>query len=314
MRLKEIPTTYREYYQTFHDAYAQKCDDTIKDIERLNIMINSIKDSIENKYELFKTKCKIDLHDYPEYISNKYDNGILDKDVKELFMKHSNNYELKVFILILKRFVNSIKNVTELNKKLQIYQKCRNITVKEYRNLLERYFTEVHKYIILDGYGYQLSPAIGVICFNRCKLVNARPKIDYKATKERKKALLDSGERLFDKDEAEFCKQNDIEYNGKDYRVFMNKDYVYEMPLLFGKFPNCTRSKFYITDRRSRQVRGKSNEDLIRECNNDTKEIVKLPLDMRTKLTMCLSVDKMLYSKFIRNENQKPIATTKAYR
>ena len=204
MRLKEIPTTYREYYQTFHDAYDKKCDDTIKDIERLNIMINSIKDSIENKYELFKTKCKIDLHDYPEYISNKYDNGILDKDVKELFIKYSNNYEVKVFILILKRYVNSIKKITELNKKLEVYQKCRNITVKEYKNLLERYFTEVHKYIILDGYGYQLSPSIGVICFNRCKLVNARPKIDYKATRERKKALLDSGEHLFDKDEAEF--------------------------------------------------------------------------------------------------------------
>ena len=314
MRLKEIPTTYREYYQTFHDAYAIKCDDTIKDIERLDIITNSIKESIEEKYEMFKKKLGIDLHAYPEYISKKYDTGILDKDIKELFTKHFNNYELKVFILILQRFVNSIKKINELNKKLTIYQKCRNLTVVEYRNMLERYFTEVHKYIILDGYGYQISPAIGTICFNRCKLINARPKIDYKATREKKKALLDSGKRLFDKDEAEFCKQNDIEYDGEDYRVFMNKDYVYEMPLLFGKFPNATRSKFYISDRRSRKVRGKSNEELIAECHNNKEEIVKLPLDMRTKLTMCLSVDKMLYSKFIRNENQKPIATTKAYR
>lgn len=314
MKIVDSPTNYREYYKTFHLAYEEKCNNVLKDIERLEIITNSLYESIEAKYNWYISRCKLDLHTYDEYNNLEYTDGTLENVVTELLMKYANIYDLKVHILILRRFTNSIKKISELKHKLDIYQKCRNLTVPQYRDLLERYFTEVHKYIILDGYGYQISPVIGVICFSRCKLVNARAKIDYKKTKLKKQELLAAGERIYNKDEAEFCKQNDIEYDGKDYRVFMNKDYVYEMPLLYGKFPNAFNSKFYITDRRSRKVRGKTNEELIKECNHDTKEIVKLPLDMRTKLTMCLSVDKMLYSKFIRNENQKPIATTKAYR
>ena len=314
MKILDKPTTYKEYFVLFHQAYDKKCEDTLKDIERLTTLTNSLKESIERKYNLFREKFNLDVHLYEEYLKMEYTDGIFDRDIKELFAKYSNNYEKKVFALILCRFSNSIKKITEQKNKLKLYEKCRNMTMREYQTMLERYFTEVHKYIILDGYGYQISPAIGVICFNRCKLRNARPKIDYALTKKKKKELLDAGERLFNKDEAEFCKQNDIDYDGRDYRVFMNKDYVYEMPLLFAKFPNAYKSKFYITDRRCRKVRGKSNEQLIEECHCNPKEIVELPLDMRTKLTMCLSVDKMLYSKFIRNENQKPIATTKAYR
>ena len=72
--------------------------------------------------------------------------------------------------------------------------------------------------------------------------------------------------------------------------------------------------RFQVTDRRARELRGKTNQDLAKECNNDTNKICELPLDVKTKLNICVEVDKMLYTKFIRNENQKPYIDTKINR
>ena len=55
-----------------------------------------------------------------------------------------------------------------------------------------------------------------------------------------------------------------------------------------------------------------SNENLIEECNEDTEKICNLQIDLKTKLTLCNKVDKILYTKFIRNEAQKSVATSKA--
>ena len=49
-------------------------------------------------------------------------------------------------------------------------------------------------------------------------------------------------------------------------------------------------------------------------CNGDTKKICELPLDLKTKVTLCDKADKILYTKFIRNEAQKPITFSKTNR
>ena len=49
-------------------------------------------------------------------------------------------------------------------------------------------------------------------------------------------------------------------------------------------------------------------------CNGNTTKICELPLDLKTKVTLCDKADKILYTKFIRNENQKPITFGKTNR
>ena len=49
-------------------------------------------------------------------------------------------------------------------------------------------------------------------------------------------------------------------------------------------------------------------------CNGDINKICELPLDLKTKVTLCDKADKILYTKFIRNENQKPITFVKTNR
>ena len=75
-KAKELgPQKYSDaYYQTFHDAYAIKCDDTIKDIERLDIITNSIKElgfnSLKNSFIPALSSWKIPSH-FPVPIESK---------------------------------------------------------------------------------------------------------------------------------------------------------------------------------------------------------------------------------------------------
>ena len=57
-----------------------------------------------------------------------------------------------------------------------------------------------------------------------------------------------------------------------------------------------------------------TNDELIELCNRDIKKICELSVDLKTKVTLCDKVNKILYTKFIRNENQKPFTFTKTNR
>ena len=63
-----------------------------------------------------------------------------------------------------------------------------------------------------------------------------------------------------------------------------------------------------------RHVKGKTNEQLINECNRDLNKICELPVDVKLKLKLCLETDNILYLNFIRNEAQQSAHTPKANR
>ena len=48
-----------------------------------------------------------------------------------------------------------------------------------------------------------------------------------------------------------------------------------------------------------------TNQQIIDMCDNNINKICEMPLDVKTKLTLCNLVDKTLYLNFIRNENQQ---------
>ena len=77
------------------------------------------------------------------------------------------------------------------------------------------------------------------------------------------------------------------------------------------KLPNGTKLKLQIGDYRHSSIRGKSNDELIAQCNSNTERICNLPIDLKTKLTLCDKADKILYTKFIRNETQTSVTFTK---
>ena len=80
------------------------------------------------------------------------------------------------------------------------------------------------------------------------------------------------------------------------------KNYIEESNL-----KDYTNIKYAPSDFRGAALRGKSNKDLAIESGNDIKKVCDLPLDYRTKLSICLDIDKLLYTNFVRNETQKAV-------
>lgn len=303
--IKETPTNFRVYYTSMKNAYTQKRDDAVKLLEELNKKVEDLHETVYKDFIINKENYSINLDNYSEFKTNKYNNGEFLRVAKGIFVNRDGNYELIGRNFDIYNLAKTQKDIVDTNKNIEFCNKLLNLTLKEYNNLLKLYYTEVQKKLILDGYGYVFSGMTGWICINRCHITKRKPHIDFKATKERKAKLLAEGKKLYNKEEAEWCKANGIEYKAEDGRVYQNIEYIYEIPLLNCKLPDGESIKFKTSDYRGANIRGKRNEDLFKEANGDKNKICQIDVDIRTKLYLCLEADYTLYNKFIRNENQK---------
>lgn len=314
MKIKDTPTNFRVYYTSMRDAFTQKREEAIEVKEELITKSEELHKKVASNYESYKNTYKVDLKEYEEFKLNEYFDGSFLKAAKSAYMNKKNNYELVSILFDLYSLAKTQKDIKDVQDKIDFYYKLLNVSLKDYSKILETYYTEVHKHLILKGEGYSLGGNIGWICFNRCKLINPKPMLDFVATNEKKRELIEQGKKPFNKEEYEFCKQNGLEYDGIQYKVYRNEEYVYELPLLHCHLPDGQSLKFEVADRRGPAVRGKTNDDLLRETKGDTNKICELPIDVRTKLNICIKADKMLYTNFIRNEDQKPYIDTQINR
>lgn len=314
MAIKEVPINFRVYYKLFIGDNKQKLEDTLKQKEDLEESVRIKHTNVSAWKDVYKKEFGVDLDVYIEFQNNKYTTGRFYKVAKGLLINKQNNYELIADLFNLFDLADTQKQIYDCVQRITFYKKCINLTLKEYTEILRIYYTEVHKKLILEGQGYAFSNGIGWICVNRCVFDRRHPMLDYAATKKKERELREKGERIYDKEEAEWCARNGLEYDGKDKRVFVCNEYCYQIPLIDCKLPGSNNLKLEIGDYRHRSLRGKSNDDIIKMCNGDTKKICELPLDLKTKVTLCDKADKILYTKFIRNENQKPITFGKTNR
>lgn len=314
MGIKETPTNFRVYYKLFIENNKRKLEDTIELIEKLEEELKTKYDNISSCIEIYKTKFNINLLDYDEFKDNKYITGKFYKLAKGLFINKQNDYELVTDLFNLYDLASKQKDLYDYTENIKFYKKCIKLTLKEYTEYLRVYYTEVHKKLILEGQGYAFSNGIGWICVNRCVFDKKKPMLSYAETKKKEKELIKKGERIYNKEEAEWCVRNGLEYNAKDKRVFIYNEYCYQIPLIDCKLPEGSNFKLEIGDYRHKNLRGKTNDEIIKLCNNDINKICELPLDLKTKVTLCDKTDKILYTKFIRNETQKPIAFGKINR
>lgn len=303
--VKETPTNFRVYYTSMKDAYTHKKEEAIGLLESLYKKVNELRETIDKDFTINRNEYPVDLNKYQEFKDNKYIDGSFLRVAKGIFANRDGNYELIGRNFDIYSLAKAQKDIVDTNKTIDFCNKLLNITLKEYNNLLKLYYTEVQKKLILDGYGYVFAGMTGWICINRCHIIKRKPHIDFKATKERKAKLLAEGKKLYNKEEAEWCKANGIEYKAEDGRVYQTVEYVYEFPLLDSKVKDGANLKFTTSDYRSSKIRGKTNADLFREANGDKNEICNIDVDIRTKLYLCLEADDTLYNKFIRNETQK---------
>lgn len=308
MGKKEIPTNFKTYYKLMLERTSKKLDSIRETKDKFEEDVRKLHEEIENKVEDYKSVYNIDVLSYNEFINNKYDNGKLYKDARGLFLNRKNDYKLVSELYDLYTYADRLKEIKELENQITHCNKLLGLSLAQYNEMLRIYYTEVHKKLILEGCGYSFGERIGWICINRVLVKNTRKKmIDYAATKKREAELKAKGIRIWNKEDAEWCKANGIEYKAEDKRVYKNNEYWYEVPLLDSRLPGSYDLDFTVTDYRHNKLRGKTNDQLIEECNSDVNKICELSIDLKSKLTLCDKVDKILYTKFIRNENQKSI-------
>lgn len=313
MGIKETPTCVKTYYSLMREHTTEKVELAKQEREDLIIKSKRLKEDLLNNKELYKEKFDIDIEKYPEFVENKYITGQFFKVAKGILINKENDYELTGEAYNIYSYAEVLSKIKDIDKQLELYAKLLKLSLKEYTEILRAYYTEVHKQLILEGNGYAFENGIGWICVNRCLVKSKRRKaIDYAATKKREAELKAQGKRIYNKEEAEWCQRNGIEYIAEDKRVFLNNEYCYEIPLIGCKLPNGTKLKLKISDYRHSSIRGKSNDELIEDCKSNTERICNLQIDLKTKLTLCDKADKILYTKFIRNETQTPVAFAKA--
>ena len=301
-QIKPMPVHIREYYKAMKDAYTQKKDEALREREELISEIEVLQQDIENRHEDY-LKYNINLSKYPEFINNEYIDGHFYRMAKGAYLNKQNDYELTAELHNLLKLAEKQYRIYELKVQLELFNKILSIKTNEYVRYMREYFNVVHKKMILEGYAYHFGNNIGDVLINRVKYTSNRKAIDYKATKAKKAEILAKGGRLYNKEEAEWCEKNGIEYKAEDGRVYLESEYYYEIFMCNKRFPEAHSFEFTPQDYRAVELRGKSNKQLIEECDNPEK-ICELPIDMKSKIHMCVEVDKMLYTNFIRNEGQ----------
>ena len=314
MAIKEIPINAKVYYKLFVRNNKQKLEDSLKLLEELEEDVEVRRKNILSWIDVYINEFNFDPNQYIEFKNNEYTIGRFYRAAKGLLINKQNDYELVGDLFTLYELASKQKEIYDLKQDIILFKKCIALSLKEYTEILRVYYTEVHKHLVLEGEGYAFSGELGWICVNRCIIDKKHPMLDYSATKKREKELLEKGERIYNKEEADWCLRNGIEYKAKDKRVFICNEYCYQIPLIDCKLPNARSLEFKVSDYRHRSCRGKTNDELIELCNRDIKKICELPVDLKTKVTLCDKVNKILYTKFIRNENQKPFTFTKTNR
>ena len=312
MGIKEVSISYRSYFKTMRNSIRPKYEEAISLYEKKLAEEKEFYNAVKSRLEIYKSSYKINLMDYNEFVENSYKTGIFYDTCKTLFINRKKNYVATSPSYTLYKLARLQKELHELKHQIAVWEKMLDLTMEEYRRVLKAFYDEVHKKMIIDGCGYAFEQPLGWVCINRCKVITNRKKLDFQGTKRNKEKLLAEGKRLWNKEEAEYAASIGADYNGVDYRVYLNAEYVYEFPIIGCRLTRDSY-RFYIPQS-SRHSREHTEEEFIELCNKDKEKICELNTDLKYKLKLCLKVDDLLYLNFIRNEAQQSAHTKKTNR
>lgn len=303
----ERPTKLNDYYYSMRNKALYRVDKFREDLDNKRIECNALREDIKSKYDLYKDEYNLDLNNYSEFRNNTFTSGQFRRAAMTAYMNRKNEHKLVIELYDLIRLVNLQKKIIELEKQYRIYRVLANLKYNEYRDIVNTYYNKVQELMILDGKGYAFTGKMGWICINRYKKRGKHTEtLDYEATRKAKEKLIAEGKKPYDKEEAEWCKEHGVPYDGVKYAVITKREYEYEIPLIESHIPGGKSfQRITSADYINKSLRGKTYDDMIEMCHHNVDEIIKLDVDIKKKLEMCLRVNSLLYTKYIRHENQK---------
>lgn len=300
------PTTISIYFHKMHDRAVYRVDKLERELEEKRLSCIALRDDVKSQYNVYKDKFGINLLNYKEFVNNTYTDGSFRKAAMMAYLNRKNNHELTIELYNLVKLANLQKRVKELAKEYEVYKKLAVIGYKEYCRIVSLYYKKVQELMILDAKGYAFTGRMGWTCINRYKKKSNNNKIDYEATRKAKEKLIAEGKKPYDAEEAKWCKDNGFPYDGVKYVVLRNVEYDYELPLIESHIPGGKSFKHITSaDYINKELRGKSYDDMIKLCHHNVDEVLDLDIDIKKKLAICLRINSLLYTKYIRHESQK---------
>lgn len=314
MAIKETPTNYRVYFKTMKNSIRPQYNAALDKYEKLLVEEKALHSEVLHNADVYRKSFKIILTDYVEIVKNKYIDGKFHSDAKGLFLNKKQNYTATTPLYKLYKLSREQKELYDLKNNIDLWEKMLDLTLNDYKVILETFYNEVHKKLIIEGLGYVYEQPLGWVCINRCKIVpGARKVLNFQATKRNKERLLAEGKRLWNEQEAEYALKVGIPYDGVDYRVYLNEEAAYEVPIINCRVTKGEKVKLEPAARRA-AIQGRTDEQVIADCDNDMNKVCELPIDIKRKLYLCLKINDILYLNFIRNEAQQTAHTAKANR
>lgn len=288
-----------QYYKDFIDENKIKRERARIAVDELTATIVAKRSAIVPDVDKFKYP----VIDYPEFQQNKYINGRLENAAKGMFEDERKDPEMKHLCFRLIGYAVDLRKIYEETEKIKRYDKFINLSFSEYKRIVKIYYNAVIRELVLNGNGYRLEDKLGWICINR--VLNTGAKVcDFAATLKNKRRLIAEGKQIYNKDEAEYCKAHGIEYNAVNATVYKADEVWYEYCLL-GSRVQGRMLCFKPVDTKDAKLRPYRVEEILKLVDNDVNKIMDLDLSMKHKFALCMKADKTLYTKFIRNEEQK---------
>ena len=179
-------------------------------------LLNTLKAEVTKVSKFINDFCNIDIIKSKEY--NDYDipnNSKLKMILTECTFKTTCEEDRNKLLLGIK-FINAIELYKELIEKYKYYDNLTNISFREYRKIVKKYYSYGVSKCLVEGYGYKFTNKLGYLMF---AIYNApkRKYLDFGKTDEMKKKIIASGYEL----KKDFKDPND---KGIDYRVYFRTD------------------------------------------------------------------------------------------
>lgn len=297
IKIKEFYLRYVFNAKRDVEKYKNLLEEIINHKSLLYSQIESYKDKILINYN-------IDLNSYYEWINKTYNK---DKDLYNdiiKILKHIDDNEDRSILLNIIKYTFKLKEEFNTNRLIIIAKKREKLTLKEYKAIVHKYYMQVHK-CLLEGFGYKYQGGIGTYLINYYKLnYKTKPVIDYAETNKRKKELLEKGYKLYDEKEAAWYAARNIPYDGKEYRVYLDKKFYYDFDFINSNIFKKKELDYKRTEYVHAKLRGMSYQDMADKLCNNIDDIVNLNVDIKYKLNILLYKYPETYLNFVRNAEQ----------
>lgn len=298
----------KDYYLQFiHDAKV----DAVRYKEKLDITVdakNNVREYIATKIDEVKESFNIDLNKYEkEWINSEYNTNEALYNVCIKLLNSLDEHSNKILLLQVIKYCNLLRTEYRCRRAIELTNTRKNLRFIDYRKHITNYYNSVHK-CVLQGMGYKFSNGIGTFVCNHWKLdknkMKNKPRLDYKATQEKKKELLAKGVKLYDDKEAAWYAARKIPYDAVDYRVYRTNTSWYEFTFIKSQIAKSGCYDYKHTEYIATKYRGMSYTDMAEKLCKTEEDIYKLQVDIKYKLNILLYKDPTKYLNFVRNASQ----------